>query len=267
MSEHYSPKVASKLSKGMRRSLLIREQNNLLKGSNRMVYIEISEILQSFLISGAIAIIHRRHILQLSVLNKQCNQRLFNYICTTFTFEKKGIFQHYLPHKVICASGAHQLKNLPITHLRLGTFFNEPVDELPATVTHISFGYCFNQPVEYLPPNLTHLTFGFSFNQSIDHLPKSVSHLVFGCSFDQPVNQLPPNISHITFGPHYNLSVEHLAAKTPSIIIGHKDEFGRETIGVKRKEPEREKRIARLPSTRTLQRNPISLEQLFQKPS
>ncbi len=40
--------------------------------------------------------------------------------------------------------------------------------------THLFLGWYFNQPINNLPNKITHLTLGYKFNQSIDNLPNSI---------------------------------------------------------------------------------------------
>ena len=78
--------------------------------------------------------------------------------------------------------------------LQFADDFNEPVENLPASLTQITFGWDFNQPVEQLPASVMHLTFGRKFNQSVEQLPSSIAELSFHRGYQQPVDCLPANV-------------------------------------------------------------------------
>ena len=85
-------------------------------------------------------------------------------------------------------------------HLMFEPGFNQPVENLPASLTQITFGCNFNQPVENLPASLTQITFGGDFNQPVENLPASLTQITFGDYFNQPVENLPASLTQITFG-------------------------------------------------------------------
>lgn len=59
--------------------------------------------------------------------------------------------------------------------------FNKKFEvKLPSTLTHIIMGSCFDQEVNDLPQNLTHLKLGKNFNRSVDNLPQSLIFLELG---------------------------------------------------------------------------------------
>lgn len=92
------------------------------------------------------------------------------------------------------------IDNLPsITHLILGSFFNQNVDYLPPSLLHLEFGYQFDQPIDHLPLNLQSLKFPFfgKFNQFVDHLPNSLKVIVFSGSFNRPLDNLPTSLKSL----------------------------------------------------------------------
>jgi hypothetical protein len=81
------------------------------------------------------------------------------------------------------------MKDNSIKDLKLGYFFNQPIDNLPNSITHLTLAEKFNQPINYLPNSITHLYFTSNsiFNQLIDKLPNSITHLELGGYFNQPI--------------------------------------------------------------------------------
>jgi hypothetical protein len=110
-----------------------------------------------------------------------------------------------------------------ITHLELGDYFNQPIDNLqisffqekkkfinrrnkpwyikscylPNSITHLELGWFFNQSIDNLPNSITHLTLAEEFNQSIDNLPNSITHLILEGIFNQPIYNLPLKLKKI----------------------------------------------------------------------
>lgn len=91
-----------------------------------------------------------------------------------------------------------------LTHLTLGTYFNQKIASLPFNLTHLTFGPNFNQKVNNLPLSLTHLTFGASFNQNIKNLPPHLTHLIFGTFFNKPLIKLPSSLLSLQLKEHFH---------------------------------------------------------------
>jgi hypothetical protein len=119
-----------------------------------------------------------------------------------------------------------ELENLPnsITHLTLGSDFNQSIDNLPNSITHLTLGFLFNQPIDNLPHSVTHLTFEYEsqFNQSIDNLPNSITHLTFGnkSNFNQHIDNLPNSITHLTLGWYFNQRIDNLPNSITHLKLG-----------------------------------------------
>ncbi len=120
-----------------------------------------------------------------------------------------SFFSNSITHLALGTNFNQKVDNLPssITHLIFGYVFNQDVFNLPKNLTYLAFGGLFNKTVNYLPKNLTHLIFGRLFNQKVNNLPSSITHLIFGLSFNQPIDNLPKNLTHLTFGSDFNPKV------------------------------------------------------------
>jgi hypothetical protein len=81
-------------------------------------------------------------------------------------------------------------KKLKTKILKLGSDFNQPINNLPKNLKVLKLSGDYNQPINNLPKKLKTLVLGSSFNQFIDNLPTSLRKLKFmGLScFDQSIN-------------------------------------------------------------------------------
>lgn len=81
--------------------------------------------------------------------------------------------------------------------------FDEPIDDLEPNTEIIFFTpwACFNQPVDNLPASVKIIIFGEAFNQSIDFLPESVEFIFFtsNSKFNKPINNLPSSLRYLIF--------------------------------------------------------------------
>lgn len=79
---------------------------------------------------------------------------------------------------------------------------NFPLTNLPATLTHLILGSLFNQDLVNLPNSLTHLIFGEYHLLPDDHIGYTrfpVSRHVL-LDFRRPLINLPPSLTHLIFG-------------------------------------------------------------------
>ena len=68
-----------------------------------------------------------------------------------------------------------------LVYLRLGKWFDSPIDNLPQTLKILIFGKTFNQPINNLPPNLEILELGAEFGDyGFENLPKSLTKIYDG---------------------------------------------------------------------------------------
>ena len=115
-----------------------------------------------------------------------------------------------------------------LTHLTLGTNYNQSLDNLLNSLTNLTLGLNFNQSLDNLPNLLTHITFSSScgkysdyssFNQLLNNLPNSLTNLVLPDSYNLELNNLPNSLKYITFGGFYNKSIDNLPDNIETIIF------------------------------------------------
>ena len=166
-------------------------------------------------------------------------------LATTQSFNQSRTSQPPWSISLLGGGGGGGVDTLPLTltHLSLGRYFNQPVNNLPPALTHLSFveGWDFNQNVdslparlthlflatrfnqpENLPPTLVHLTFGVRFNQPVNYLPSTITHLTFATEFNQQVNKLPLSLSYHTFGVEFNQTVDSLPPLLTHLTFGER---------------------------------------------
>jgi len=87
-----------------------------------------------------------------------------------------------------------------LTHLEFGSESYYPIGNLPTSLTHLKLGDYFNHPIDELSKldKLTHLIIdSIYFNQSVSSLPNSITHLALrknGDYFNHNVNKLPDSL-------------------------------------------------------------------------
>jgi hypothetical protein len=69
---------------------------------------------------------------------------------------------------------------------------------LPNSITHLRLGEYFNQKIDNLnlPNSITHLILG-NYNKRIDNLPNNITHLILEGIFNKPINNLPLRLKEI----------------------------------------------------------------------
>jgi hypothetical protein len=80
--------------------------------------------------------------------------------------------------------------------LRLGEYFNQPIDNLPNSITHLELGLRFNQSIDNLPNSITYLKLGSKFNKPINNLPNSIIGIYV--MYKNQFNLLPKKYHSIT---------------------------------------------------------------------
>jgi hypothetical protein len=77
-----------------------------------------------------------------------------------------------------------------ITHLILGSNFNQPIDKLPNSIKYLKLKGRFNQSIDNLPNSITHLTLEYNFNQCIDNLPLRLKEIdIKYCKFKKSIKE------------------------------------------------------------------------------
>lgn len=99
-----------------------------------------------------------------------------------------------------------------ITHLSLGSMYNQPLDNLPNTLYYLQLSYRFHQNIDHLPASLRYLKIEGIYNKPVDHLPAGLTHFIMGNAslFNLPIDYLPPHLTHLTLGDCFNQSVDYL---------------------------------------------------------
>jgi FNIP Repeat len=135
-----------------------------------------------------------------------------------------------------------------------GSSFNEKINSLPVSLQKLRLGHYFNQPLEFLPPlthlyiqsyyffhnlnalptTLTHLSIGERYNKPLTELPLSLEWLAIGgrCEHTTPAtaftttsrfNQaitLPPSLKHLQLPCLFNKSFEHFPPSLTELVVG-----------------------------------------------
>eukprot|EP01112_Ceratiomyxa_fruticulosa_P020088 TRINITY_DN6742_c0_g2_i1.p1 TRINITY_DN6742_c0_g2~~TRINITY_DN6742_c0_g2_i1.p1 ORF type:complete len:360 (+),score=56.17 TRINITY_DN6742_c0_g2_i1:153-1232(+) len=96
-----------------------------------------------------------------------------------------------------------------LTHLQMGTEFDQFITKFPPNLTHLEFPGHFNQLLPSLPPKLIYLKFS-RWNQPLPILPKTLKYFECGEIFNQFFSQLPPALEILVLGERFG-QYENLA--------------------------------------------------------
>jgi len=110
-----------------------------------------------------------------------------------------------------------------LRELCLADGFNQPLDDLPASLRKLSLsGFEAKQPLDSLPADLTELDLSrSSYNHFLDHLPHRLRSLVLSSYFDQPLDALPSGLTRLEFGDasDYNQPLDNLPESLQVLIL------------------------------------------------
>ena len=80
--------------------------------------------------------------------------------------------------------------------------------------------------------SITHLTLGSSFNQSVDNLPSSITYLTFGIGFNKSLNNLPRLIEFIQLPEKYENKILNIPKKLKVIKCSKKYKYINDFVGL-----------------------------------
>lgn len=106
-----------------------------------------------------------------------------------------------------------------IKDLRIGYWFNQPLNKIPTGITHLTLGNSYRSSLKNILPNsLTHITFGDNFNESLENIiPSNIKALKFGFSFNQSITGFIPNgTTHLFFDWMFD---KQITGNIPSSVI------------------------------------------------
>lgn len=185
---------------------------------------EALQIILSHLDIGSYLDLHS--LKRLSIAASFCNKLLNKHISDNCTFLKKSKDPlRYTTKRLTIGKEfkSFDLISLPpyITHLNLGQYFNESVDNMPTFITHLKFGDHFNQPAYNLPPKLIAVRFGSCFNQKVDNLPLSLKYLTMSSNaFTHSLDKLPISLRYLDFSCyHFTHSLDYLPSSLSHLIF------------------------------------------------
>lgn len=134
---------------------------------------------------------------------------------------------HITQLHTLCYTGRSRvnLKSLPTTIIELyfGTCFNQPVNNLlPKNLQKLGFGVdgdsYFNKPVENLPATLTWLDLGSRFNCNTSKWPPSLKKLHI-TGYTHSLIKLPPTLEFLKLGSQFPHTLEFLPEKLEEVWI------------------------------------------------
>jgi len=130
----------------------------------------------------------------------------------------------YEPNNMLYQWLIKLIDNLPtkLKILKLPSFWNKPLLNLPTILEKLYLGIEFNQSLDFLPESIKHIEFVelFKFNQPLDNLPSSIEYLnlQFQNDYSQTINNLPNSIKFLELG-EYELKIDKLPKELEQLYI------------------------------------------------
>lgn len=136
----------------------------------------------------------------------------------------------YKPTHIFYQCLINLINNLPtkLKILKLPSFWNAPLINLPIGLEKIYLGIKFNQSLNFLPESIKYIEFAelFKFNQPFDDLPSGVEYLnlQFQNEYFYTINNLPNSIKYLKLGK-YKLKIDKLPKELEELHIDSLVEF------------------------------------------